>query len=180
MVIACADSRVDPATIFSARPGELFILRNVANLVPSPSGRGSRSLGAALAFAVGTLCVSDIVVMGHGGCGGIAACLQMHDGVDHSADHVAEWMQEALPARHEVDRMHPGAGGDARQRLLEHVAIIHSLANLAAYPPVPTALAAGRLRLHGAWFSIGEGLLEWLDEESGRFVPVPEVAAGPA
>ncbi len=179
MVIACADSRVDPATIFAVSPGELFVVRNVANLVPPAAGRASRELAAALAFAVNQLEVADIVVIGHGGCGGIAACLALDYAHDHSTDPVADWVREALPSRAEVERDLPHARPAELQRALEHAAIFRSLTNLAGYPSVVAAVGAKRLRLHGAWFSIGEGRLEWLDQRTRRFVTVPAAPDAP-
>jgi carbonic anhydrase len=173
MVIACADSRVDPATIFAVSPGELFVVRNVANLIPPAEGRASRELAAALAFAVNSLEVRDIVVLGHGGCGGIAACLGLDYSHDHSQDPVADWVREALPARAEVERDLPAGTPPELQRALEHAAIFRSLANLAGYRSVLAAVGNRRLRLHGAWFSIGEGRLEWLEQKSRQFMAVP-------
>ncbi|MGF1626304.1 MAG: carbonic anhydrase [Alphaproteobacteria bacterium] len=173
MVIACADSRVDPATIFAVAPGELFVVRNVANLIPAAEARASRELAAALAFAVNQLEVSDIVVLGHGGCGGIAACLGLDYSRDHSHDPVADWVREALPARAEVERDLPAGSSVELQRALEHAAIYRSLTNLAGYQPVVSAVGNRRLRLHGAWFSIGEGRLEWIDPRTREFITVP-------
>lgn len=173
MVIACADSRVDPATIFAVSPGELFVVRNVANLIPPSASGASRELAAALSFAVNQLQVEDIVVLGHGGCGGIAACLGLDYAHDHSRDPVADWVREALPARAEVERELPHGSPAELQRELEHAAIFRSLTNLAGYPPVVAAVGNRKLRLHGAWFSIGEGRLEWLDQKTRQFVTVP-------
>lgn len=173
MVIACADSRVDPATIFAVSPGELFVVRNVANLIPAAEGRASRELAAAIAFAVNQLEVNDIVVLGHGGCGGIAACLGLDYAHDHAEDPVADWVREALPARAEVERDLPEGTPAQLQRALEHAAISRSLTNLAGYRAVVAAVGNRRLKLHGAWFSIGEGRLEWLDQKTHQFVAVP-------
>ena len=173
MVIACADSRVDPATIFAVSPGELFVVRNVANLIPAAEGRASRELAAAISFAVNQLEVSDIVVLGHGGCGGIAACLGLDYSHDHTEDPVADWVREALPARAEVERELPAGTPEQLQRELEHAAISRSLTHLAGYRAVVTAVGKRRLRLHGAWFSIGEGRLEWLDQKTRQFIAVP-------
>lgn len=178
MVIACADSRVDPATIFAVSPGQLFVVRNVANLIPPAEGRASRELAAAIAFAVNQLEVSDIVVLGHGGCGGIVACLELDYSHDHTDDPVADWVREALPARSEVERDLPQGTAQELQRELEHTAIFRSLTNLAGYRSVITAVGNRRLQLHGAWFSIGEGRLEWLDRKTQAFVTVPATPDG--
>lgn len=178
MVIACADSRVDPATIFAVSPGQLFVVRNVANLIPAAEARASRELAAAIAFAVDQLKVSDIVVLGHGGCGGIAACLDLDYSHDHTDDPVADWVREALPARSEVERDLPEGSAPELQRALEHAAIFRSLTNLAGYRSVITAVGNRQLQLHGAWFSIGEGQLEWLDQATRTFVAVPATPDG--
>ena len=170
MVIACSDSRVDPAQIFDMPPGELFVVRNVANLVPpfEPDG-GHHGVSAALEYAVTQLQVSDIVVLGHGACGGVRACL------DHAFEgappgeggFIADWVSLLAPARDRVVAKH-GAGPDA-VHALELAGIGVSLANLRGFPFVPEREADGRLRLHGGWFAIAEGKLHLLDEATQRF-----------
>jgi len=169
MVVGCADSRVDPATVFSAAPGELFVVRNVANLVPPPDPAGGyHGTSAALEFAVTVLGVSDIVVLGHGLCGGVAASLAAA-GRSPAGDYIAPWValldapREAVLADPEI------ADASARQRALEFLGIRQSLANLGRFPFVRAAMDADRLRLHGAWFSIAEGVLHWQDGETGAF-----------
>ena len=166
MIIACADSRVDPATIFGVAPGELFIVRNVANLVP-PCVAPSASLhgtSAALEFAVEALRVENIVVMGHGGCGGIAASLAEAD--DRPiGPFITPWVSLLKGAR---DNMLADAPDDP-QTALEHAGIRQSLAHLMSFPFIASAVTEGRLTLHGAWFAIGLGELHWLNGETGRF-----------
>ncbi len=172
MVIACSDSRVDPATIFSARPGELFVVRNVANLVPPCEESGTyHGTSAALEFAVEFLRVKHIVVLGHGGCGGISACLEA--GRKRPVGRfIAPWVEIAAPARDEVLQDHGAENHEVRQHALELAAIRHSLDNLAGFPFIAKALGEGRLGLHGAWFAIHHGELHWLDAGTGEFVPV--------
>jgi carbonic anhydrase len=168
-IIACADSRVDPTVIFSASPGELFVVRNVANLVP-PCEDDSKYHGtsAALEFAVGFLKVRDLIVMGHQFCGGIAACLSAHH--DRPVGRfIAPWVEIAASARDEVVALHPGASDGEAERLLEEASIRHSIARLHEFPFVAEAVANGTLAVHGAWFSIAAGELSWLDPESGEF-----------
>lgn len=158
MVIACADSRVDPATIFSAAPGELFVVRNVANLVPPcmPHGASLHGTSAALEFAVESLKIRNIVVLGHRGCGGVAASLAAAENKP-VGQFIEPWVKLLDPARETL--------GDAedRQTALEHAGIRQSLHNLMSFPFVATAVGEGRLALYGAWFSIGAGELHWLD-----------------
>lgn len=183
MIIACADSRVDPATIFGAGPGQLFVVRNVANLVPPlDRSEGFHGTSAAIEFAVKGLQVRDIVIMGHAHCGGIAACLAAaDDGAGHglparpAGEFISPWVEIAAPAREAVL-----AAGESdpeqRQRALEYASIGLSLNNLRSFPFVAEAEAAGRLTLHGAWFAIRGGLLHWRDPRSGSFTPVPPTA----
>jgi carbonic anhydrase len=155
MVIACSDSRVDPQMIFSAGPGELFVLRNVANLVPPYMPDAAfHGTSAAVEFAVRVLQVGRIVVMGHALCGGIRALL---DGAPPEArDFVAGWMGIAARARAvalscDVPEM--------RAEVAEHEAVRISLTNLMTFPWVASAVAAGRLALHGAHFGVATGRL---------------------
>jgi carbonic anhydrase len=163
MVIACSDSRVDPQMIFSAGPGELFVLRNVANLVPPYMPDATfHGTSAAVEFAVRILKVERIVVMGHALCGGIRALL---DGAPPEAmDFVAGWMTIAQKARAAAMRCDDPA---ARQEACEHEAVRVSLANLATFPWVAEAVRAGSLSLHGAHFGVATGRLLLLDAEGG-------------
>ncbi len=172
MIIGCADSRVDPATIFSAGPGELFVVRNVAALVPPcEDGGGYHGTSAALEFAVEGLKVSNIVVMGHGLCGGVAASLTAASG-DAVGRFIGPWVGLLQKVRDDMLGADAHLSGDARQRALEHLAVKQSLQNLRGFPFVQREEKRGALRLHGAWFSIAEGQLEWLDEATGEFAPV--------
>ncbi|HKT15054.1 MAG TPA: carbonic anhydrase [Allosphingosinicella sp.] len=172
MVIACSDSRVDPATIFDASPGEMFVVRNVANLVPPfEEGGGRHGVSAALEFAVTQLEVPEIVVMGHGQCGGVDASVSRR--FDHAAPgaggFIAHWIDLLDEARDEIVRR-LGESAEARHALeLETVRV--SLRNLRSFPPVAEREADGRLTLHGAYFAISDGRLHLLDEASGRFAP---------
>ncbi len=168
MVIACCDSRVDPATVFDLTPGQAFVLRNVANLVPPHAeGEDRASVSSAIEFAVEHLEVRHIVVMGHGACGGIKAALAGGDlGVPGPSfiDHWIELLEEPrrrVLAREDVEDL---------QTELEWEAVRHSLGNLRTFPFVAEREAAGRLKLHGVHFAIGTGRLLVLDEESGLFM----------
>ncbi len=170
MVIACADSRVDPQLIFSAAPGEIFTVRNVANLVPPYAPNSDyHGTSAALEFAVRGLQVEDIVVLGHADCGGVRALLRGPNPTATS-DFVDSWMRIAAPAR---QRALAKAGGDVElaQPICEHENVKVSLENLATFPWVRDRIASGKLTLHGCYFGIESGQLLRLDDQ-GRFNPV--------
>jgi carbonic anhydrase len=172
LVIACSDSRVDPAQIFDVSPGTIFVVRNVANLVPPFEADASRhGVSAALEFAVTQLKVPEIIVMGHEFCGGCKAALtQAFAGkAPGEGGFVGHWVDMLDEARAHVVAHH--GEGDAAQRVMEQEAVKVSLANLRTFPFVTEAEQAGTLRLRGAWFGIREGQLQLLDEGSGRFQP---------
>jgi carbonic anhydrase len=169
MIIACADSRADPATIFSAAPGELFVVRNVAALVPPfEEGGGYHGTSAAIEFAVSELAVPDIVVMGHGLCGGVAAALAERP----VGRFIGPWVELLAGIRERLPQTAQSLDCTGQQKIFEQMAVHYSLKNLTSFPFVRAAVAAGRLSLHGAWFAIAEGELEWLDGSSGRFEPI--------
>lgn len=172
MVIACADSRVDPATIFAAGPGELFVVRNVAAIVPPfEEGGGYHGTSAAIEFAVTGLKVETILVMGHGQCGGVAACLAAVE--DRPVGRfIAPWVGLLDGCRDELIAREPAMAGADRQRALERMGVQQSLENLMTFPFVARAVEAGSLKLEGAWFSIADAELHWLDWDRGVFEPV--------
>ncbi len=175
MIISCADSRVDPGAIFDADPGELFVVRNVANLVPPYQIAGSEALNfhgtsAAIEYAVTVLGVDHIVVIGHGGCGGVAACLSTAS-QPLPFSFVGPWVSILDAARDRVLARHPNAKADELQRALEYEGVRQSLANLAGFPFVAEAIAERGVQLHGAWFGIGSAELHWLADD-GQFYPV--------
>ena len=171
MVIACSDSRVDPATIFGSRPGEVFVVRNVANLVPPcETGGGRHGVSAALEFAVTKLNVEEIVVLGHGACGGVQAALtQSLAGAEvGEGGFVANWISLLDEARERVVAAH-GTGAEG-QRVLEQECVRTSIDNLMTFDFVRERVEAGTLHIHGAVFAIADGKLRVLDD-SGRFEP---------
>jgi carbonic anhydrase len=169
MIISCCDSRVDPATVFDTVPGQVFALRNVANLVPPhEEGGGLHGASAAIEFGVLGLGVRHIVVLGHGQCGGIKAALEGGDLGAPGRSFIDDWMGIVGDARDAVlNQRH-----DDPQLALEQEAIKVSLNNLRTFPFIAETEAAGSLKLHGAWFAIGSGALHVLDELSGQFVAV--------
>ncbi len=168
MIIGCSDSRVSPEVIFDAGPGEIFVVRNVANIVPpyTPDGE-THGTSAALEFAVVALAVRHIVVMGHGRCGGIAAALGDRQPLTPT-DFIGKWVSVLDETTERVRCDHAIAPG-LRYTTLEHEAIKASLNNLFAYPFVRSRVEAGSLVLHGAWFDVAEGELHVLDRDSGEF-----------
>jgi len=167
LIVACIDSRVDPAMIFDAGPGELLTVRNVANLVPPYApDTAYHGTSAALEFGVRVLEVQDLIVLGHGRCGGVQALL---DGAPPSArDFVAPWMSIAETARLRTLRSSPAAD---RQQLCEHEVIKVSLANLLTFPWIADRIASGKLTLHGAWFAIHSGTLMTLQPDGSFASP---------
>jgi len=174
MIIGCCDSRVDPATIFDTEPGQVFILRNVANLVPPfEQGSGLHGVSAALEFGVTKLNVGHIVVMGHGACGGVTAALGGHGDPDRTF--IDRWIALLDPALERVRTNDP----QDPQWALELEGVKTSLDNLRTFPFVAEREATGELQLHGCHFAIAEGRLWELDQATGKF-QVLEEAAGTA
>jgi carbonic anhydrase len=171
MVIGCCDSRVSPEVIFDARPGELFVVRNVANLVPpyTPDG-AQRAVSAALEFAVQALKVKHIVVLGHAQCGGIRAFAE--EGAPLSpGDFIGRWMALIAPAAKAVGPRGDMPMADYLSRL-EHASVVKTLDNLMTFPCVSILAERGKLQLHAAYFGVATGTLSVLDRESGQFVRV--------
>ena len=174
MVIACSDSRVDPAQIFDVDPGEIFVVRNVAAMVPPfETTPGHHGVSAALEFAVQFLRVREIIVMGHGLCGGCKAALtqSMHGTEPGHGGFIANWIDLLDDARAEVVEKH-GTEGREAERAMEMAGVKVSLANLRTFPCVSELESRGKLKLRGAFFAISDGVLHLLDETNGEFAPV--------
>jgi carbonic anhydrase len=174
MILSCADSRVDPAQIFDGRPGEMFVARNIAALAPPyETSSGFHGVSAALEFAVTQLEVAEILVMGHGFCGGCAAALtgQFDDTEPGEGHFIADWVRMLSGARDKVRSRHSKLDREAFLDM-EHEAVKVSLANLRTFPWIVEREQAGKLKLHGAHFSISEGRLYVLDEAEDNFRPV--------
>ena len=176
MVIACSDSRVDPAQIFDTGPGEIFVVRNVAALVPPfETNPGHHGVSAALEFAIQFLNVEEVIVMGHGLCGGCKAALDqtMKGQEPGSGGFIAGWIDMLQEARDKVAHNY-GTEGREAERAMEKEAVKVSLANLRTFPCVVEREAKGTLKLRGAVFAISDGILHLLDEQSGQFAPAEE------
>lgn len=168
LVIACSDSRVDPATIFAANPGELFVVRNVAGIVPPcEADSGHRGTSAALAFAVVQLEVSQVVVLGHAQCGGVAAALdgRLASGIPF----LSNWIELLEPALEHSAHL---TDSQARHEAMERDCVRLSLDNLMTFAFVRERVGSGALSLHGARFAIADAKLEVLDAGTGTFVAV--------
>jgi carbonic anhydrase len=171
MIIACSDSRVDPSQIFDADPGEIFVVRNVAALVPPfETTPGHHGVSAALEFAVQVLKVKEILVLGHGMCGGCKAALtqEMRGTKPGEGGFVADWISLLDEAREPIAAK-LGTEGRAAERAMEQAAVQVSLNNLRTFPRIREKEAEGSLKLRGAFFAISDGLLHLLDEPSGTF-----------
>jgi carbonic anhydrase len=168
MIIACCDSRAAPETIFNSGPGELFVLRNVANLVPTfqPDG-GQHGTSAAIEFAVNALGIRNIVIMGHGRCGGIRAALSPAGPPLAQGDFIGKWMSMLAPVAAEVSA-YSILTDKERQTMLERLSIRNSVKNLRTFPYVRQLEAEDKLQVHGAWFDISTGEL-WVMDINGDF-----------
>jgi carbonic anhydrase len=173
MVIACSDSRVDPTQIFDVDPGEIFVVRNVAAMVPPfETSPGYHGVSAALEFAVQFLRVKEVMVLGHGMCGGCQAALtqDLHGNEPGQGGFVADWIGLLDEAREPIAR-ELGTTGREAERAMELAAVKQSLANLRTFPCVIEKERRGTLALRGAYFAIADGVLHLLDEANGEFHP---------
>ncbi len=170
MIISCCDSRVTPEAIFAAGPGDLFVVRNVANLVPPHlSDNSTHGVSAALEFAVLNLKIKHIVVMGHAKCGGVAACLAGGAPVETPEKYIANWVALLNDTRDRVREENQGANDAELQQTLQYEGVKMSLENLRSFPFIKDLEASGELQLHGAFFDIGTGDLQALDPATGKF-----------
>ncbi len=179
LLIGCCNSRVSPEVIFDADPGEIFVVRNVANLVPPYMPNNDlHGTSASLEFAVVHLEVEHIVVMGHASCGGVRAYVEAAADPRPSpplpGDFIGHWMSLIKPAAERIGP--PTESLDLYAERLAKASIIHTLANLRSFPYVRELEASGKLALHGAYFGVADGRLLALDERSGEFLPVAEAA----
>jgi carbonic anhydrase len=171
MVIGCCDSRVSPEVIFDARPGELFVVRNVANIVPpyEPDGH-AHGVSAALEFGVAALKVKHIVVLGHARCGGVKAFAENAEPLS-PGDFIGNWMRLMAPAAEKAGPQRELSWPDYLTRL-EQANVGNSLDNLKTFPQLRQLIETGRVAIHGAYFGVATGELLMRDENSGKFVTV--------
>ncbi len=171
LVIACCDSRVDPALLFQCGPGDLFVVRSVANLVPPYQDKGlSCSTGAAIEFAICHLGIEHAIVLGHSQCAGVKALCEMQ-GANESSGMVGAWMRIAEKARHEVFPKPPQTPVTPEQvEACSHASLLHSYHHLFTYPWLSKAVLAGRLQCHAWFFNVATGILEAYDFDQESFV----------
>lgn len=173
MIISCSDSRVDPETIFSAMPGELFVVRNVANLVPPyETGGKFHGVSSAVEFAVLNLRVKHLIVMGHSGCGGIKAALDQSAAIQTESRFISRWMSMLDDARLSVLASHQMAPQAEKLCALEKECVKTAIKNLRTFPFISERENKGRLALHGAYFDIGTGTLSVLNHSRNEFFPL--------
>ncbi|MGI9390194.1 MAG: carbonic anhydrase [Boseongicola sp.] len=169
MIISCCDSRVLVTSIFGAEPGDFFVHRNIASLVPPYETEGDcHGTSAAIEYAVSSLKVAHLLIIGHSNCGGVAGCHAMCSGnapeLEEKSSFVGRWMDILRPG---FERVHGKA--DDEIRALEKEAVLISLENLMTFPFVKSEVESGQLSLHGLWTDIGDGGLQHYDNESGEF-----------
>lgn len=169
LLIGCCDSRVDPALLTDCAPGDLFILRNIANLVP-PYLRNNdyHGVSSSIEYAVCYLEVSDIIILGHSQCGGIKALMQSVEG-EEEGEFIGKWVSIAASARDKVVRELGDLSQEKQERACEKEAILVSLKNLMTFPWVKERVSRGKLSLHGWYYNIGSGQLKYYNSLSGEF-----------
>jgi carbonic anhydrase len=173
MVIGCCDSRAAPETVFSTGPGELFVVRNVANIVPPYAPDDAHhSTSAAIEFAVRDLMVPDVVVLGHSLCGGIGAYIKGRELEEIRGEFIGPWIDLLKGSRAEAEETDQALADKDLQRAVEEVVVRRSLKNLMTFPFVREKVEAGDVAVHGAHFGIATGELRIMDPETGRFEAV--------
>lgn len=169
LIISCCDSRVDPSIILGCEPGDLFVIRNVANLVPPYENFSSyHGTSAAIEFGVNSLGVTDVIILGHSYCGGIRALLEGVELVKKEG-YVSKWMELAISAREQAIKSHPTYNLDQQVDVCSQYALIHSLSNLMTFPWLKEKVEAGNLALHAWYFDLSTGLIEVLNQENNMF-----------
>jgi len=173
LFITCADSRVDPNLVTQSKPGDLFIVRNVGNVIPPYNAiKDKNSVAAALEFAVHILKVSDIIVCGHSNCGAMKF-LYEDESVLQGLSHLKEWIALAEPVKRHVEQFYPDISKVQRERITEKENILEQLRNIETYPFVASALHEGRVYLHGWYYDIGKGDILCYDPMSDKFERMP-------
>jgi carbonic anhydrase len=173
MVIGCCDSRVSPEVIFDARPGELFVVRNVANIVPpyAPDQR-AHGVSAALEFGIGALKIKHIVVLGHAQCGGVKAYVEDAEPLS-PGDFIGNWMKLMAPAADKVGPRGALSPADYLARL-EQANVLNSIENLMTFPRLRKLIERGQVAVHGAYFGVATGQLSVRDPATGNFTQVAQ------
>lgn len=171
MVIACCDSRTDPAIVLGCKPGDLFVVRSVAAIVPPPEKAGEYdAVMAAVEYGVKHLNVENIVVMGHSNCGGIAGLFNPQTLKDER--YINRWVSFACPAVHKIDEENPDESKAEKARLCEEATVLLSIENLLSYHWVEEAVQTGTLTLHALYYDMHKGLLSVWNGDSENFEPI--------
>lgn len=170
MFLTCSDSRLVPALFTSSGPGDMFLMRNIANLVPVYDEQGDASVPAAVSYAVEVLGVSDIVVCGHSDCGGMKALLEPPP----RDVHLARWLAYGAPAVQSFRALGPYDSSQPEHDQLAQWSVRRQVENLSNYPYVRDRVDAGTLNLHAWWFDIGAGSALAYSPSAERFVPAVE------
>lgn len=169
LFITCSDSRVDPNLVTQSRPGELFIARNVGNIIPPYDAiKDKNSVAAAIEFAVLSLKVKDIIVCGHSNCGAMEA-LYKDERELTNMPHLRDWLRLAMPVKEMIEKYYPDAYGESRQRIAEEENILAQLQNIQTYPFVVEALKKGEIHLHGWYYNIETGKIYVYDTDVDMF-----------
>lgn len=170
MIISCSDSRVDPSILFNAAPGELFVVRNVANLIPpyQPEKKSLHGVSAALEFGIQYLNIRHLIVLGHSQCAGIKA---LYEGLGGTSDFIEDWVESARSARETVKEHHHHEPQETQLHLCEKEAIKLSVQHLHEFPWIQDKIAAGVLDIHGWYFQVHDGKLFFYNEGTGDFLP---------
>lgn len=172
LLIGCCDSRVDPALLTDSAPGDLFILRNIANLVPpyikSDRNDDYHGVSSSIEYAVCFLGVSDIIILGHSNCGGIAALMDSAEG-EEAGEFIGKWVSIAAPARDKVLTEMKTDTEEKKARACEKEAILVSMKNLMTFPWVKERVANGQLSLHGWYYNMGTGQLRYYNQLTGEY-----------
>ncbi len=171
LVIACCDSRTDPAIVLGCKPGDLFVVRSVAAIVPALEQAGEYdAVMAAVEYGVKHLNVENIVVMGHSNCGGIAGLLNPHK--IQGERYISRWVSLACPAINKINEENPGQPEHEKSRLCEEAAVLLSLENLLSYPWIEEAVESGRLTIHSIYYDMRQGVLNIWNPHTEDFEPV--------
>lgn len=169
LFITCSDSRVDPNLITQSRPGELFIVRNVGNIIPPYNAiKDKNSVAAAIEFAVLVLKVKDIILCGHSGCGAMEALYRGKMGLENMP-HLRDWLKIASPVKDTISLFFPDLSGESRQKAVETANILAQLKNIETYPFIAKALNNGIIHLHGWYYDIGTGAVYSYNPVNGAF-----------
>lgn len=179
LVISCCDSRADPGMLLGAGPGDIFVVRNVANLVP-PYRNDAEMPGirADIEFAIKGLSVDHIIILGHSGCGGIRALMDGEGITEHNFEFIGTWVSIARPVRERVLRELADQPATVQSTACEQGAIVASLGNLMSFPWIRERVEAGSLALHGWYFDMASGQLMAYSPESSTFLPLLSNTAG--